>query len=128
MASNHLYAVANAWEFALENIPAGYAEITLKADHDKVPFVEITAWDDIPKVRQTLASLFSANTQWTKEFTEYYAKETRVTKLGAKVVIGTSRGNVCKRVETGEMETVEIPDYSNVPKKTVTRPITRWEC
>jgi len=65
----------------------------------------------------------------TKEYTDHYFKAiVRLPDNGGEIQLVTARNAVCRMVETGEEITETVPDYSNVPTKTVTKKVTEWQC
>lgn len=88
----------------------------------------LSVWTDNPReVRKTLRDIGHGR-RWVKSYDDNYAYFKGTTPAGIDIRITSMRGNVCKLVETGETETVEEPDYTNIPKITITRPATKWVC
>lgn len=65
--------------------------------------------------------------KWEKVWDEYTFTCKRFFKDNVYVIFETNRQSVCEAIVTGK-ETVEVPDYDNVPKKTVERDIVQWKC
>jgi len=83
---------------------------------------------DPRKARTVLYEAGAGRRHWAKSYDDYSVTFTAKTETGLKLKLVAPRGNVCKLVETGEIETIEVKDYENVPTKTVTRPVTEWVC
>lgn len=88
----------------------------------------LTVWTDEPRKYRAALRDAGIRGRWARRFTDFNADYVITTTSGLTVTVSTSRGNVCKQVDTGRTETVEVPDYSAVPKKMVSRPITEWVC
>lgn len=87
----------------------------------------LKCWTMDPKEVRAMFRENGVNRRWTKEYDDYnvtyFAKH-----LGMEIEITTPRGNVCRKVDTGKVETKRIPDYSNTPMKTVTEKVYEWVC
>lgn len=101
-------------------------DITVGFDYSGIPSVHVYA-EDPAKFRAAYRNA-GVRGRWSKKFSEAYVEYALTTAAGTKFSISTARGNVCKLIETGETETVTVPDYSQVPSKTIERPVTRWDC
>lgn len=64
--------------------------------------------------------------KWDKQ-TDSFSYSLTQTVQGCKITIQAERELVCTARIVGT-ETVEVPDYDNMPKKTVTRDIVEYDC
>lgn len=113
--------------YILTGMPEGMlCDVTVSFDYSAVPSLHVYA-EDPAKFRAAYRAA-GVRGRWTKKFDENYVNYHLTTSAGVKLSISTARGNVCKLIETGETETVTVPDYSAIPSKTIERPVTKWDC
>jgi hypothetical protein len=124
MSSTHAQITEAA--IFMQGIPEGMlTDVTFTFGYDGK--ATLSVWTDEPRKYRAAFREAGVRGRWEKKYSDYNADYVVKTVSGLKVMISTSRLNVCKQVEIGT-ETVEVPDYSAVPKKTIERPITKWEC
>lgn len=113
--------------FFLQGMPEDMLiDLTVNFDSRGVPEVHVYA-EDPAKFRAAFRGA-GVRGRWAKSYSGDYVSYKLTTSAGSRLSISTARGNVCKLIETGETETVTVPDYSQVPSKTIERPVTRWDC